>query len=183
MVPRPRNALFGKIQPVKVLACQPPKSKGGTGWQIDAEFPRQLMDVQIETGLFWTISKVFESEACKIPAWALLWNTEIPAISPHCLILLWFWRPEMCWKRPEFGKASPFEWEDVQREAAGGWVLERPSQLAGWLPLNCGSQRRKSILRITWWFQTIRFFFWYLCSTFSDGFGFSFPLWGHEPFW
>ena len=38
---RPRNALFGKIQPVKVLACQPPKSKGGTGWQIDAEFPRQ----------------------------------------------------------------------------------------------------------------------------------------------
>lgn len=34
------NALFGRIQPVKVLACQPPKCKGGTGWQIDAEFPR-----------------------------------------------------------------------------------------------------------------------------------------------
>jgi len=34
------NALFGRIQPAKVLACQPPKSKGGTGWQIDAEFPR-----------------------------------------------------------------------------------------------------------------------------------------------
>ena len=37
-----RNALFGRIQPVKVLACQPPKCKGGTGWQIDAEFPRRL---------------------------------------------------------------------------------------------------------------------------------------------
>lgn len=37
-----RNALFGRIQPVKVMACQPPKCKGGTGWQIDAEFPRRL---------------------------------------------------------------------------------------------------------------------------------------------
>ncbi|CAJ1333200.1 unnamed protein product, partial [Effrenium voratum] len=34
------NALFGKIQPVRVLACQAPKCDGGTGWQIDAEFPR-----------------------------------------------------------------------------------------------------------------------------------------------
>lgn len=34
------NALFPKISPVLVMACQPPRCDGGTGWQIDAEFPR-----------------------------------------------------------------------------------------------------------------------------------------------
>jgi len=34
------NAMFPQVQPVEVLACQPPASSGGTGWQIDAEFPR-----------------------------------------------------------------------------------------------------------------------------------------------
>ncbi|EOD35507.1 EPSP synthase, partial [Emiliania huxleyi CCMP1516] len=34
------NALFPDHLPVRVLACQPPKREGGTGWQIDAEFPR-----------------------------------------------------------------------------------------------------------------------------------------------
>eukprot|EP00439_Symbiodinium_sp_Y106_P038603 s1690_g4.t1 len=34
------NAMFPKIAPVRVLACQPPRTEGGTGWQIDAEFPR-----------------------------------------------------------------------------------------------------------------------------------------------
>mmetsp|Transcript_70801 Transcript_70801/g.122592 ORF Transcript_70801/g.122592 Transcript_70801/m.122592 type:complete len:483 (-) Transcript_70801:63-1511(-) len=34
------NALFPEISPVHVMACQPPRSDGGTGWQIDAEFPR-----------------------------------------------------------------------------------------------------------------------------------------------
>jgi len=34
------NALFPEVAPVRVMACQPPKCDGGTGWQIDAEFPR-----------------------------------------------------------------------------------------------------------------------------------------------
>ena len=34
------NAMFPDICPVQVVACQPPKGEGGTGWQIDAEFPR-----------------------------------------------------------------------------------------------------------------------------------------------
>ena len=34
------NAMFPQIQPVEVMACQPPASLGGSGWQIDAEFPR-----------------------------------------------------------------------------------------------------------------------------------------------
>ena len=34
------NTLFPEIQPVRVMACQPPKESGGTGWQIDAEYPR-----------------------------------------------------------------------------------------------------------------------------------------------
>lgn len=34
------NTLFPSIQPVRVMACQPPKRDGGTGWQIDAEYPR-----------------------------------------------------------------------------------------------------------------------------------------------
>eukprot|EP00931_Biecheleriopsis_adriatica_P000869 TRINITY_DN100_c0_g1_i1.p1 TRINITY_DN100_c0_g1~~TRINITY_DN100_c0_g1_i1.p1 ORF type:complete len:468 (-),score=80.53 TRINITY_DN100_c0_g1_i1:38-1441(-) len=34
------NALWPSISPVRVMACQPPRSSGGTGWQIDAEFPR-----------------------------------------------------------------------------------------------------------------------------------------------
>lgn len=34
------NALFPSVSPVRVMACQPPRSAGGTGWQIDAEFPR-----------------------------------------------------------------------------------------------------------------------------------------------
>merc|ERR1719310_2673266 len=34
------NALFPDVQPVAVQACQPPKASGGTGWQIDAEYPR-----------------------------------------------------------------------------------------------------------------------------------------------
>lgn len=34
------NTLFPAIKPVRVLACQPPKRDGGTGWQIDAEYPR-----------------------------------------------------------------------------------------------------------------------------------------------
>lgn len=34
------NALFPDVVPVDVLACQPPKASGGTGWQIDAEYPR-----------------------------------------------------------------------------------------------------------------------------------------------
>jgi len=34
------NAMFPDIEPVRVMACQPPRSAGGTGWQIDAEFPR-----------------------------------------------------------------------------------------------------------------------------------------------
>merc|ERR1712232_1457255 len=34
------NALFPDVEPVRVKACQPPKSAGGTGWQIDAEFPK-----------------------------------------------------------------------------------------------------------------------------------------------
>merc|ERR1712070_476328 len=34
------NALFPSVEPVKVLACQPPKNAGGSGWQIDAEYPR-----------------------------------------------------------------------------------------------------------------------------------------------
>jgi len=34
------NAMFPDVQPVRVLACQPPREAGGSGWQIDAEFPR-----------------------------------------------------------------------------------------------------------------------------------------------
>ncbi|KOO35463.1 3-phosphoshikimate 1-carboxyvinyltransferase [Chrysochromulina tobinii] len=34
------NALFPDVAPVRVMACQPPKADGGTGWQIDAEYPR-----------------------------------------------------------------------------------------------------------------------------------------------
>jgi 3-phosphoshikimate 1-carboxyvinyltransferase len=34
------NALFPDIFPVRVMACQPPKAEGGSGWQIDAEFPK-----------------------------------------------------------------------------------------------------------------------------------------------
>mmetsp|Transcript_4597 Transcript_4597/g.12220 ORF Transcript_4597/g.12220 Transcript_4597/m.12220 type:complete len:464 (-) Transcript_4597:310-1701(-) len=34
------NSMFPDVSPVKVMACQPPKSDGGTGWQIDAEYPR-----------------------------------------------------------------------------------------------------------------------------------------------
>ena len=34
------NALFPAVQPVNVMACEPPRAAGGTGWQIDAEFPR-----------------------------------------------------------------------------------------------------------------------------------------------
>ena len=34
------NALFPDIAPVRVMACQKPKQDGGSGWQIDAEFPR-----------------------------------------------------------------------------------------------------------------------------------------------
>jgi 5-enolpyruvylshikimate-3-phosphate synthase len=30
------NALFPDVAPVRVMACQPPKADGGTGWQIDA---------------------------------------------------------------------------------------------------------------------------------------------------
>mmetsp|Transcript_14134 Transcript_14134/g.31877 ORF Transcript_14134/g.31877 Transcript_14134/m.31877 type:complete len:452 (+) Transcript_14134:47-1402(+) len=33
------NAMFPSITPVEVLACQPPKQAGGSGWQIDADFP------------------------------------------------------------------------------------------------------------------------------------------------
>jgi len=36
------NAIFPRQQPVRVKACQPPRSDGGTGWQIDAEFPRLM---------------------------------------------------------------------------------------------------------------------------------------------
>ena len=34
------NAIFPDVCPVEVVACQPPRTAGGTGWQIDAEFPR-----------------------------------------------------------------------------------------------------------------------------------------------
>jgi len=34
------NTLFPDVRPVTVMACQPPKADGGTGWQIDAEYPR-----------------------------------------------------------------------------------------------------------------------------------------------
>ena len=34
------NALYPDHTPVRVLACQPPKADGGTGRQIDAEYPR-----------------------------------------------------------------------------------------------------------------------------------------------
>ena len=34
------NALFPDVAPVKINACQPPKAAGGTGWQIDAEYPK-----------------------------------------------------------------------------------------------------------------------------------------------
>ena len=34
------NALFPDVAPVRVMACQPPRVDGGTGWQIDAEYPR-----------------------------------------------------------------------------------------------------------------------------------------------
>lgn len=34
------NAMFPGVEPVRVKACQPPKYAGGTGWQIDAEFPK-----------------------------------------------------------------------------------------------------------------------------------------------
>mmetsp|Transcript_117636 Transcript_117636/g.332791 ORF Transcript_117636/g.332791 Transcript_117636/m.332791 type:complete len:474 (+) Transcript_117636:112-1533(+) len=34
------NAIFPDVSPVRVLACQPPRSAGGSGWQIDAEFPK-----------------------------------------------------------------------------------------------------------------------------------------------
>ena len=34
------NTLFPTSAPVRVMACQPPKQEGGTGWQIDAEYPR-----------------------------------------------------------------------------------------------------------------------------------------------
>ena len=34
------NAMFPEHSPVHVMACQPPRCQGGTGWQIDAEFPR-----------------------------------------------------------------------------------------------------------------------------------------------
>ena len=34
------NAMFPGISPVRVMACQPPRAEGGTGWQIDAEYPR-----------------------------------------------------------------------------------------------------------------------------------------------
>merc|ERR1712039_173815 len=33
------NALFPGVSPVRVTACQPPRASGGSGWQIDAEFP------------------------------------------------------------------------------------------------------------------------------------------------
>ena len=34
------NTMFPGVSPVNVVACQPTKADGGTGWQIDAEFPR-----------------------------------------------------------------------------------------------------------------------------------------------
>ena len=34
------NAMFPDASPVQVVACQPSRSAGGSGWQIDAEFPR-----------------------------------------------------------------------------------------------------------------------------------------------
>ncbi|KAL1496568.1 hypothetical protein AB1Y20_014174 [Prymnesium parvum] len=34
------NALFPQVEPVEVLACEPTRTDGGSGWQIDAEFPR-----------------------------------------------------------------------------------------------------------------------------------------------
>ena len=34
------NAMLPHVSPVRVMACQPPRDAGGTGWQIDAEFPR-----------------------------------------------------------------------------------------------------------------------------------------------
>lgn len=34
------NAIFPEVAPLRVMACQPPRSAGGTGWQIDAEFPK-----------------------------------------------------------------------------------------------------------------------------------------------
>mmetsp|Transcript_55074 Transcript_55074/g.131245 ORF Transcript_55074/g.131245 Transcript_55074/m.131245 type:complete len:454 (+) Transcript_55074:123-1484(+) len=33
------NSMFPDVAPVEVLACQPPKRAGGSGWQIDADFP------------------------------------------------------------------------------------------------------------------------------------------------
>ena len=33
------NALFPTCRPVRVAACQAPKAEGGSGWQIDAEYP------------------------------------------------------------------------------------------------------------------------------------------------
>jgi 3-phosphoshikimate 1-carboxyvinyltransferase len=34
------NAMFPQVAPVRVMACQEPRRDGGSGWQIDAEFPR-----------------------------------------------------------------------------------------------------------------------------------------------
>ena len=76
--------------------------------------------------------RVIEFSVCKIPAWAnnFFANHEF---SPPCfflgLVVVYFDRTCLAEKDPEFGKASPFEWEDVQREAAGGWVLERPGEV------------------------------------------------------
>ena len=54
----PRNALFGQTEPVRVLACQPPKCLGGTGWQIDAEFPRPLGDLEPKARDAWRLAPV-----------------------------------------------------------------------------------------------------------------------------
>jgi len=44
------NGLFPSHKPVKVCACQPPLSEGGTGWQIDAEFPKVMPIAAVSAG-------------------------------------------------------------------------------------------------------------------------------------
>ncbi|CAK9078629.1 unnamed protein product [Durusdinium trenchii] len=72
------NALFGKIQPVNVLACQPPKSQGGTGWQIDAEFPRlaplneNMYSARQQIGECWKGTKGMSESRLTLLLWAVL---------------------------------------------------------------------------------------------------------------
>ena len=44
------NALYPAVAPVRVMACQDTKANGGSGWQIDAEFPRHTPTAAVAAG-------------------------------------------------------------------------------------------------------------------------------------